>query len=456
MNIRLSLTRCAAALALLFGASGAQASIVMDWNAVAIDAVQTNSTSAPEAARNLAAVHAAIYDAVNGIDRGHQVFHVTDLAPQGASVEAAAAAAANAILSQLYPAMASTFDALYQSQINAMSGGQATTDGINYGQSVATQIYNWRVNDGSANAHTGYTASGVVGHWAQTPPTYQYPPVLPKWGNVTTYALTSGNQFRPSGPQSLTSVQYATDYQQVYDLGANNSALRTADQTEAAMFWSGEKVTATEHWNQIARHLLGVESGIVNEAVVLAALNVTLADAGIAAWDAKYTFDHWRPVQAIQAGDEDGNPMTVGDPLDLLTGYPGWLPLLDTPATPEYLSENATLAGAAAYVLTNYLGNGALSYWGDTDGDGVMDTVRSWSSLMSAADEAALAQIYAGVNFAFSVNDGKATGQNIGEYILDHNFAVIPEPSSLLLGLSVLGMVVLRRRRQEARACEQA
>lgn len=448
MKLRLLLQTCATAVAFAALVPSTQASIVMDWNAIALNAIDANSTSAPEAGRNLATLHAAIYDAVIGIDGSHQTFHVAGAAPAGASKEAAAASAAKAILSQLYPTMAGAFETLYQTQIDSIADSPARTAGINWGSSVATQTYNWRLTDGASNAATTpYTPSGLLGGWAQTPPAYQYPPDLPGWGNVTPFAMTSSNQLRPTGPAALSSLQYAADYQQVYELGARNGSLRTADQTEAALFWADRTgtVTTTGHWNQIARHLLGVESGIVNEALVLAALNVTMADAGIAAWDAKYAYDRWRPLNGIAYGDFDGNDLTVGD---ILAGSAdGWQPLLDNPATPEYLSEHATLSAAAAEILKHYLGDVGLTYWGDTDGDGIGDTLRTWASLTDASDEAGMAQIYAGINFAYSVNDGQTTGENVASHVLNNYFAQIPEPGALLMGLSALSMVLIRRRR---------
>ena len=106
------------------------------------------------------------------------------------------------------------------------------------------------------------------------------------------------------------------------------------------------------------------------------------------------------------------------------------------------------MSSAAAEVLKYYLGDVGLTYWGDTDGDGVGDTLRTWSSLTTAADEAGMAQIYAGINFAYSVNDGKTTGQNVAGQVLNNYFAQVPEPSGLLLGIAALSVVQIRRRRR--------
>jgi len=442
-----------------FLALPARAGIVLDWNSQAISAVDTSNTSAPEAARNLAILQTAIYDAVNGIDGGHQKFYVTDLAPTGASIDAAAAAAANTIMSALYPTLGSSFATLYNDQLTAISDGQSKTDGINWGNQVATAILNWRSGDGANNAaSTPYAPSGQLGGWAPTPhsnPSLNYvnPPTLPGWGNVTPFAMTSGSQYRPNSFGGLTAQQYlqtstyATDYNFVKDYGSKVGSLRTADQTAAAYFWNDVpgSITAVGQWNKIAQHMLGNTSGTVNEAVIMAALNVALADASIASWDAKYSADFWRPITAIAYGDNDGNSATIGDGLAGIPGV-GWEPLLDTPSTPEFVTENSTFSSAAVNVLKNYLGDVSLSYMGDTDGDGLPDTVRNWISLSAVADEAALSAIYGGYGTLYSAEQGKTLGTSVADRVLATSFAVVPEPSSLLM-LSAAALTLLRRRR---------
>ena len=440
-------------LTALFAACGialpAKAGIVLDWNTQALNAVQSSGNDAPMAARNLAMLQAAIYDAVNGLDGGHTAFHVTGTGPSGASIDAAAAAAANTILGALYPALGSSFTTLYNDQLSALANDQAKTDGINWGNQVATQILNWRQSDGSATAAgatvlnptgTPYTPSGQIGGWGPTPhsvPTLNYvnPPTLPGWGNVTPFAMASGSQYRPTafGGQSaltyLTTAQYAADYNQVATLGAKVGSLRTADQTESAFFWNDRtgSITAVGQWNQIAKNLLGTSTGTVTEAVVMAALNIALADASISAWDAKYSADFWRPITAIAYGDQDGNAATIGDSLAGIPGI-GWEPLLDTPSTPEFVAENSSFSGSAVIVLKNYFGDVAFSMQGDTDGDGIVDGTRSWTSLTAAGLDAGMSSIYGGYGFLDSVQKGQALGQAQATALLETNFLAVPEP----------------------------
>ncbi|MBL9143387.1 MAG: PEP-CTERM sorting domain-containing protein [Verrucomicrobiaceae bacterium] len=448
------------ALVLTYGAPfSSKAGIVLDWNNQALNAIQSSSTNTPMASRNLAMLQVAIYDAVNAIDGGHSSYRISGTAPTGASADAAAAAAANTILGALYPALGSSFTTLYNDQMTAIGSGQSVTDGINWGNAVATQILNWRAADGAANAATTpYTPSGQLGGWATTPhsnPAYNFvnPPLVPGWGNVTPFAMTSGSQFRPDpfNGQSvlnyLATSQYASDYNQVMSLGAKVGSTRTADQTAAAYFWEDRygSITTAGKWNQIAQNLLGPSAGTAREALVMAALNVALADAAISSYDAKYIFDLWRPLTAIAYGDIDGNGATIGDGLAGIPGF-GWEPLLDTPTSPELTSDGAALSSSAATVLKNYFGDVAISLLGDTNGDGLNDSTRSWASLSQAAIEAGMAGVYGGGSFNSSVTLAQTSGQSAASNVVSNYFLPVPEPGSLLL-LSVGAGWIVRRRR---------
>jgi hypothetical protein len=264
---------------------------------------------------------------------------------------------------------------------------------------------------------------------------------------VTPFVMTSASQFRPAAPPDISSAQYATAYAQVQDYGAKFGSLRTADQTAQAYYWSDKpgQLTQVAHWNQIAGHLAGSAGvALINEARVMAALNVAMADAGISAWDAKYTYDTWRPISGIANGDTDANPATNGDFF--------WEPLIESQATPEFVSEISSFSGAAGAVLKHYFGDVAFSFQGDSDGDGIYDGARNFSSITAAVQEAGLAGIYAGDQFGYQIDGGLAAGTSIGDAAVNgapfQAITPVPEPSSMIF-VALGGVLALRRRKRE-------
>ena len=433
-----------------------RAEMTIDWNNQALNAIQSNSVEAPEAARDLAMLSTAMYEAINGIDGGFTSYLPGDTGgPVGADQTAAAAAAANTILEALYPAMGSSFTTLYADELAALPATQATTDGVNWGNQVAQAILNARASDGSANAaSTPYSPSGQLGRWAPTPvangPGYQNPPTLPGWGNVVPFAMTSGSQFRPTTTVDITSAAYANAFNQVQSLGSINSSTRTAAQTASAYSWAAPTgtVTAAGQWNQIATQIIHAQGlDLRTQARILAQLNIAIADASISAYDATYVNDNWRPVTAIAYGgdnvnDTDGNPLTTGDEF--------WNPLIDTPPLPSYANVNTAIAGAAVKVLKAYFGNHSVSIMMDTNGDGVPDTLVTYATLDDALAAAGLAPILAGTDFSYSTDAGLALGNDAGGTAIQlfQPITPVPEPSGAVLLVAVGALMSVGRRRK--------
>ena len=187
------------------------------------------------------------------------------------------------------------------------------------------------------------------GTWRPTPPRLDAP-LLPQWATVRPFVLASPRQFRPPGPPGLGSRAWADAYDEVKAIGRADGASRTAEQTQIARLWADGMGTYTPpgHWNQIAAQVAqDAGNGLTANARLFAALNLALADAAIACWDAKYAYRFWRPVTAIGAADTDGHPDTEADP--------SWAPLLTTPNFPEYISGHSTFSGAAEVVLSSLL-----------------------------------------------------------------------------------------------------
>src|SRR5262249_5350673 len=162
----------------------------------------------------------------------------------------------------------------------------------------------WRRTDGSDRVVPN-TPGTDPGDWQPTPPAF-LPALAPQWPDVTPFAMSAGSQFRPAAPPALDSAEYATAFNEVQDLGRAGSTTRTAEQTQIARFWNDGLGTAFAmgYWNRIAQQVATDQGlGLVQDARVFALLNIAEADAHIACWDAKYTYNLWRPVTAIRAAD---------------------------------------------------------------------------------------------------------------------------------------------------------
>lgn len=190
----------------------------------------TESERRPNYAFDLATVHVAMFDAVNAIDGSYTRFAAQPTTSTvGASLEAAAAAAAYHTLKGLFPARSGQYQTAYENYVAALPDGDAKTRGLNIGQEVAVQIVALRANDGRFAAVT-YTPTTLPGRFRGTNPVGVTNPF------VRPFTLQSASQFRADGPPPLTSVEYAADVNEVKALGAANSGVRTAAQTETARF----------------------------------------------------------------------------------------------------------------------------------------------------------------------------------------------------------------------------
>ena len=383
---------------------------VTEWNTTLLDAVRTASSAPPLASRNMAMVHAAIYDSVNSISKKYSPYRVSIDAPAGTSQEAAAAAAAHRTLVGLYPAQAGKFDAALQSSLAKIPDGKAKQDGIALGQQVADQIISWRNTDGITKV-VEYTPKTDLGSWTPTPPALAAA-LAPQWPQVTPFAMTSGSQFRPPGPPALEGAKYAEEVNYVKEIGKSDSLTRTPDQTAIAKFWANGAGTFTPpgHWNQIAEETATLTGqSLEDSARLFALLNIALADAAISCWDAKYEYNFWRPVTAIRQADTDNNPNTTADAQ--------WLPLVTTPPFPEYMSGHSTFSGAADAVMSSVFG----SDFGFGDkGDRSVNSLRTYQNFSEAADESGMSRLYGGIHFMSANVDGLSAGRNVGNYVVQN------------------------------------
>jgi hypothetical protein len=159
-----------------------------------------------------------------------------------------------------------------------------------------------------------------------------------------------------------------------------------------------------------------------------------MADTAIVTWMTKFDVDLWSPVTAITNGSADGNAATVQDS--------NWVSLLDTPNYPAYF--------AASGILKSFAGSGfAFSLGSDTDGDGIIDLTSNFSSLFQARDQANMSGVYGGTYMPQAGPNAAVSGGQIATFVLNNNFAAVPEPSGLLLVI-LSGLTLMRRRRFRA------
>jgi len=385
---------------------------VVQWNRTLLVIVRTPGAqpATVHPTRSFAITHAAIYDAVNAIDKRHQPYLVTvpGVSPE-ASQEAAAAAAAHEVLVGLYPAFKTPLDAELQQSLAQIADGKNKTDGIAIGVAVADRTLALRSNDGSSAQPIAYVFGTAPGDYQSTPPNFPPQPQFTHWSHVVPFALNSANQFRPGSPPRLTSDEYADAFNEVKSLGIANSTTATADEALTGRFWNG---AIQNYWNEITQTASQAHNLTTAEnARLFALLNLSFADSVIAFYDAKYTYNFWRPVTAIRAAGADDNPATLPDP--------AWLPQAGkTAPDPSYPGAHAVISAAAAEVLGSFFGRDRFDF--DVTSEVLPGAVRSFPSFSAAAEEATLSRIFAGQHFRFDLTTGHRLGRETADLVFDN------------------------------------
>lgn len=392
---------------LLLSQSTVSADVITDWNQTTIELIQENLFVSTKASRTLASVHAAMYDAVNTVERTHMVYY-SNLPPSpGASAEAAAACAAYRVLISTFPDQLDEINTALEATLVTIPDGPSKLDGISLGNEVGIRMDEWRSMDHAMDM-VPYTPGSDPGYWRPTPPDF-LPAMLPQWGFITPFAINP-LQYVMDPPPELSSGLYAMEFNQIKSLGAKVSAERTEMQSMTAAFWADMPgtVTTVGRWNQIAQDLaLHNMYSVQQNARLFALLNISLADAGIIAWNNKFRYEFWRPISAIREAAFDNNPETEADP--------DWEPLLKTPAFPEYPSAHSTFSGAAAEILALFHGSDEFEFTVPSFMNPAM--TRTYSSFSSAAAEAGMSRLYGGIHFASANTKGIETGNKIASEV---------------------------------------
>ena len=384
-------------------APGARADAVTDWNQTAIRATEIARAPVPVQTRVMSIVHAAIFDAVNAIDRKYTAYAVDVRAAPGASSEAAAAAAAHGILERIYPPQKPITDAALASSLSPIPDGPAKAEGIRVGQEVAAKLFDLRKDDGSG-AQQSYAFGSGAGVYQATPP-MNANPMLPQWRTVKPFVITGVKQFAFAGPPVPNTAAFAKDFDEVKRLGSKASAERTSEQTAIAIHWAGSEVPPLNAVARVAAAAKGLN--LVDTARLFALLNMTMADALIAGFEAKYAFNYWRPVTAIRNAGLASNAAISADP--------AWEPLLVTPPHQEYPSAHCLGAGAAVAVLQQIFEGDKLSTSYVYPPLGV---ARRWESFSQMAKEVEDARVWGGIHYRTAVEHGTQIGRQVAEFAL--------------------------------------
>ena len=390
--------------------------VVTHWNKVMLATIAAGGTDPITSTRTAAIVQAAVFDAANGIQRKYTPIHADFRQPNGASASAAVIESAYVALVALYPDQQADLRAERRASLGQL---HATADAIRKGRAfgalVANDILNWRSADGFDDDPPPFLGGTNIGQWRPTPPDFR-PGALPQVATMVPWSIKSPDQFRPAGPPSLTSDSYAKVFNEVKTMGSADSALRTDDQTLFAFFWAGN---TPGYWNRIADTVIARHDrlSLLRKARILAFLNMTMSDAAIACWDAKYHYQFWRPITAITMADLDGNPATDVD-VD-------WTPLLGgTPAHPEYVSGHSTISASAASVLAHFFGDNTGFR---IDSERVPGVWRTFPSFSRAVLEVNDARVFAGIHYRTSCLDGNALGAEVARFVLRHSMRSLEE-----------------------------
>ena len=408
--------------------------------------------------RAFAIVQIAVYDALNAIYKRYPGYSGFLPAFADSSPDAAIAQAAHDTLLSLFPRQAGRLDAWLQADLARLPRGRAKFNGIDVGRRAASAILALRASDGlyigEPVVGQDYYVSSAPGVW-RPDPVSRIPVALGAyWHNVQPFVLQSASQFRPPAPPALASEAYARAFAEVKELGGDGVVTptrRSAEQTDIGIYWGYDGAawigTPPRLYNQIAIQLARKRSGDALElARAMALVNVAIADATMAVWDAKYAYDFWRPVTAIREASVGTSPTGQGDGNQHTRADTTWTPLGApasnlvgpdfTPPFPAYPSSHAGLGSALFQMLRRLYGEQtAFTFVSDElngitrDNDGKVRPrrPRSFQSLSQAEQENGQSRIFLGIHWQFDKAEGINVGRNVADYAFERGL-VRPAP----------------------------
>jgi membrane-associated phospholipid phosphatase len=455
------------------------------WNQIALDTTAIDHAPPPpgdkanpalhhlgphRSSRAMAIVHIAMYDAINVATRFNAnnpakpiyTFETYStnlpLLKRPVSLDLVITYAAGEVLKSLYKEQAVVIaDFMAQDEANILGGkngnGPLFQEARNLGKAAAKAILDNRNGDGSDHkepevGQEGFPLVETPGQWRPDPVSNIIAALGGKWGSVRPFVIKNVPTFRPPPPPSPQDAQYEKDFNEVKRLGSNDSSRspteRTNEQTEIGTFWAYDGTAflcaPPRLYNQIVRQLVqqqtqqmrekGEDPKLLNYARLFALANVAMADAAIAAWDAKYHFRYWRPVVGIRAAGTDGNPNTEPNVYWRALGAPASNSIRGpnfTPPFPAYPSGHATFGGALFDVLRNFWPEATEFDFMSDEYNGInkpagsdqprKPITRHFANLRAAEDENARSRIYLGVHWQFDADAGIAQGNQVGSFV---------------------------------------
>jgi hypothetical protein len=387
-------------------AAPARADVITEWNEQADFIALRKGVNPSVYGNHIAAVHVAMFEAVNAIERRYTSYKLNLMADRETSREAAAAAAAHDVLVAYYPDQKARLDDFLEESLNGgreqswnpVREGGPRSKGLALGRQAAAQVIALRTIDGS---------DATESYRPRTQPGVYVPTTLPvnsTLGGITPWTMASPSQFRPAPPPSLNSETWTRDLNEIREFGARNSKARSAEQTDIARFWL---FVGPFTYNPIVRQVAASKRlDLVDSARLFALTSMAGNDAATAVFEAKFTYNFWRPITAIRNADQTGNAATPRDAT--------WMPLADTPMHPEYPCAHCITSGAVGAVLQAVVGNEVpeITMTSPT----APGVTRKWTRIQEYSDEVSLARIYAGFHYRFSTEVGAEMGRKIGEF----------------------------------------
>lgn len=301
-------------------------------------------------------------------------------------------------------------------QLDSLNVDQTLLDNsISYGRQVGNHILAWAAKDNylQRNSLPAYIVTKEPGRYQPTPPNY-IDAIETNWKMLRPFVLDSAAQFRPLPPTKYDTAKGSAFYKesyQVYDAVQNPA---TGD-SATAWYWDDNPNTSVTnghvtyfqqknsppgHWIFIACSVAEKEKfNPIKTASLISTTAIAIADAFISCWEAKYVYNYIRPETFINNYiDKD------------------WLPLIQTPAFPEYPSGHSVASSCAATILTKMVGENYA--FADSAEVPYGRPTRKFDSFYQASDQASISRFYGGIHFINSLEKGKVEGRNVGSFIL--------------------------------------